>query len=381
MINQEIVHFILSKSNPGDFPYYIYQKDRIEKQCASFKNLEYSPKSIHFASMANANPEFLALIREKGINIFVNSSDHLDLAIEIGFSPTQVVFTASAMPLHLMKKVYDLGVSVNLDSPNQLSIWRKHFYDKPVGIRVNLGGNIKPYSNHAGAFIGKNSRLGFTIDEIEGIEHKSSINGLHLYSGTDIMNIEYLVQCYHELIKIGKLFPNLEYLNFGGGFGIPENGEEQFDFHQYDKRLSAIMAHAGKVLGNKKIKLYLEPGRIIGGVAGFFVAAVSDLKYREDLQLVGLNASAVQFSRPLLYPQVARHPISIIREGKEIMDTKLLNSSVYGCSTYSRDFFAENRLLPQLEIGDIIIFGNAGSYSASSYLSFLGFPKPKEYFI
>ena len=130
----------------------------------------------------------------------------------------------------------------------------------------------------------------------------------------------------------------------------------------------------------KRIKMKLEPGRMIGGNAGYFVCRVTDIKNRTDKTLVGVNASTVQFSRPLLYPDEARHPISIIRNGKLLNVSETQNTTVFGCSTYSRDIFAHDVQLPDLQINDIVVFENAGSYCASSYMQFLGFPKPEEYF-
>jgi diaminopimelate decarboxylase len=259
-------------------------------------------------------------------------------------------------------------------------LWCKLFPGKPVGIRCNIGDNVKPYSTHAGAFIGKESRLGFTLEEVAQISDKSLIKGLHLYVGTDIFNVGYFIECYKQLVHISVNFPNLEYLNFGGGFGMSENGENQFEMEEYNLQITKLMNEVSARKG-KSIKLILEPGRIIGGNAGYFVCSVTDTKNRPDRKLVGLNASTVQFSRPLLYPEIANHPVSVIRNGEQLFSDETYPTTIYGCSTYSRDIFSNNILLPDLQIGDIVVFGNAGSYCASSYMQFLGFPKPEEYFI
>jgi len=261
-----------------------------------------------------------------------------------------------------------------------LALWSTLFFFFSVGIRINIGDQVKPYSSHAGAFIGKESRLGFTHDEIAQIPDKSIIKGLHLYVGTDVFNIPYFVECYKELIKIAVDFPQLEYLNFGGGFGVAENGDRQFDFNEYNARVTELMHEVSKQKG-KSMKLILEPGRIIGGNSGYLVCSVTDIKNRPDRKMAGVNASTVQFSRPLLYPDTANHPVVVIRNGVQIKTGKTHLTTVYGCSTYSRDIFTNKATLPELQIGDIIVFGNAGSYCASSYMQFLGFPKPEEYFV
>ena len=380
ILKKEIINFINNNAEKEFDPYYVYDSEVIREHCRVFQNISYQNKSIHFASMANINLQFLKIVKEEKVNVFVNSVLHLQSAQKVGYSKQDIIFTASALSEKKMKFAHDCGVQLNLDSPGQLELWTKLFPDEKVGIRCNIGDKIKPYSTHAGFFIGKESRLGFTLEEITHIQDKAIIKGLHIYVGTDIVDVDYFINCYKELIEIASVFPNLEYLNFGGGFGVSENGERQFDFKEYNVRVSKLMTDASLHCG-KNLRLILEPGRIIGGDAGFFVCNVTDVKKRENNFLVGLNASTVQFSRPLMYPDTANHPVMIIRDGIQLLSLPIHTTDIYGCSTYSRDLFRRNVQLPVMKIGDIVVFGNAGSYSASSHSQFLGFPKPEEYFI
>ncbi|MFB6343281.1 hypothetical protein ACE1ET_16260 [Saccharicrinis sp. FJH62] len=379
-IKAEILDFINRNSKNEYDSFYVYDSQKIREHCRAFKSITYKNKSIHFASMANVNPQFLNIVKEEYLNIFVNSVMHMEMAYKSGFRADEIIFTSSALSCEVMKKAESYGVQINADSPNQLMQWMKLFPDKPIGIRCNIGDAVKPYSNHAGSFIGNNSRLGFTIREIRDIPDKSKVKGFHLYVGTDIFDINYFIDCYKELIALTEDFPELEYLNFGGGFGVSENGDEKFDFGQYNTRVSELMQDISHKKG-KSIKLILEPGRIIGGEAGYFVCYVSDIKDRKEMQFVGVNASTVQFSRPLLYADIADHPVMVIRGGTPIQTDDKRATTIYGCSTYSRDIFSNNIELPELQTGDTIVFGNAGSYCASSYMQFLGFRKPEEFFV
>jgi diaminopimelate decarboxylase len=375
----EIVSEIIRLSENQHQPFYLYQTKVIQENCSIFKRIAYPEKNIHFASMANANPTFLKIIKKSGLNIFVNSPLHLDAAIEAGFRAKEIIYTASGLSEEIMQMIGKHDLQVNLDSLNQLLLWSKLFPAKQVGIRCNIGDAVQPYSSHAGTFIGKESRLGFTADDLAKIPDRTIINGLHLYAGTDITDIDYMISCYEQLANLAMDFPNIEYLNFGGGFALNESGEHNFYFDAYSKKVSELLEKVS-AQKRKRIKMILEPGRMIGGNAGYFVCRVTDIKNRADKTLVGVNASTVQFSRPLLYPDEARHPISIIRNGKQLTNSKTQNTTVFGCSTYSRDIFAHDIQLPELQINDLVIFENAGSYCASSYLHFLGFPKPEEYF-
>lgn len=380
LLNDKIIHNINLRTENEFLPFYLYDSDLIREHCRLFRKIRYKNKSVHFASMANIHPYFLKIVKEEGVHIFVNSLMHMNVALDAGFHGNEIIFTSSALSESVMKEAFASGVQVNLDSPGQLALWQKLFPGRKVGIRCNIGDSVAPYSTHAGYFIGKESRLGFTTDEIAAIPDKSIIAGLHLYVGTDIFDIHYFMDCYRALAEISLLFPDIDYLNFGGGFGVAENGENHFDFEMYNIRVSEFMEEVS-CKRSKSIKLILEPGRIIGGESGFFVCRVTDVKHRSPVTLVGVNASTVQFSRPLFYPEVALHPVRVIRKGVPLSLPNDRLTTIFGCSTYSRDIFSKSILLPEIQPGDVLVFGNAGSYSASSFTCFLGFSKPEEFFV
>ena len=379
ILNQELTDFIADKVNLENLPCYVYNIKSIRNNCRKFLEIPYPHKSIHFASMANVNPRFLGIVHEEGLSAFANSVNHCKLLISAGFKGSDLVFTSSGMDDDTMNYVNRIGAQVNLDSPSQLKRWKELFPGKYAGIRCNIGEMTNSRITHAGFFIGKESRLGFNIEEIEDLKGDPFIIGLHLYAGTDILDIDYLINCYKQLTRFAGYFPNIQYLNLGGGFGIDNNNESLFEMEEYKVKVTELMYNISSDL-NRPIKMILEPGRIIGGNAGYFVCRVTDVKKRHNY-FVGVNASSVQFPRPLLYPEIACHPVILLRNGK-IVNTELKHStSICGCSTYSRDFLCRDVDLPLCEIGDIVVFGNAGSYSASSCLEFLGFTKPGEYFI
>jgi diaminopimelate decarboxylase len=380
MISHNVLAFI-TKNNKEEFePYYLYDSSEIKQNCRTFQNISYKNKSIHFATMANINSDFLKIIKEENTNVFVNSMGHLKQVMDVGYKGHEIIFTSSAMTEKMMKTIKTNGIKTYLDSPMQLRRWSKLNPNIPVGIRCNIGDSIKPYSNHAGSFIGKTSRLGFSIEEIKQISDKSKITSIHVYVGTDITDITYFMNCYSALIKIAKYFPNLNSLNFGGGFGVSENGEKTFDIDEYNSQLNKLLEVASKNLG-RDLSIILEPGRIIGANSGYFICNVSDIKKKDNSILVGVNASIAQFPRPLMYPDLALDPVKVVRDGKVLSGKEQHVSIIYGNSTYSRDIFRKDIYLPEIETGDILVFGNAGAYSSSSYSEFLGFDKPEEYFI
>ncbi len=368
-----------TRSAGSSAPYYLYDTSLIRRHCRQFSEIPYEPKSVHFATMANINQDFLRVVRECGLAAFVNSPIHLRNVLQAGFPAESIVYTASALSDESMAAAQRLGVQVNLDSPSQLQRWFELFPDAPVGIRCNIGEHVTPRDTRAGYFLGPRSRLGFTTSEIEAVAGDPRITGLHLYVGTDIQEVDYFITCYRVLWRYARLFPNLDCLNFGGGFSVPEPDDDSFDMANYGRKVSRLMRQECRTLG-REIRLALEPGRIIGGTAGYFFCKVTDVKLRGDHQFIGVDASSTQFPRPLLYPDTARHPVAIMR-GDGTAVGPLILSSVYGCSTYSRDFLARDMPLPAVRIGDWVVLGHAGSYSASARTDFLGFPPAEEVFL
>jgi len=381
-INDKLLEQILQFTASPFSPFYLYDTALLRQHCRMFHSIPYANKSIHFASMANANSEFLSIVREEKMEVFVNSRMHLEKVMEVGYRGENIIFTASALEDASMQMLHDKKVSLNLDSPEQLKTWKRLFPGAAVGLRCNIDDQAEGLSTHAGYFLGKESRLGFSMEELMAVSKDPIIRGLHLYVGTDIFDIRYFMACYRKLCEVSLEFPHLEFLNFGGGFGVAENGNRHLDFSAYRIEVAALMEEISEKHG-KSLKLILEPGRIIGGQAGYFVCRVTDIKIRNGKTLIGVNASSSQFSRPLFYPDIARHPVALLRQGSILHADAdaVTEASIYGCSTYSRDYLAKDVMLPEPRIGDVVILGNAGSYSASSYTQFLGFPQAEEFFV
>ncbi|OPX43157.1 diaminopimelate decarboxylase [Ruminiclostridium hungatei] len=376
VINAVNEHFVTSQA-----PIYVYDTLKIRSNCRSFMKIPYHTKAIHFATMANINPTFLRIIRDEGIQVFVNSIPHMQQVLEAGYTGSEIIFTASAMNEEAMKAVLECGASVNLDSLKQIADWEKVSGGRGFGIRCNIGNLVKPRKTRAGYFLGKTSRLGLSIQEMKSLKGNPRVKGLHLYVGTDIMEIDYFLECYRKLGEFIKWYPELEYLDVGGGFGIEDiNLSEEFDLKTYGQKVSSYMEELCSVL-NRPVNLILEPGRILGGKAGYFACSVVDVKLRQKKQLIGVNASVSQFPRPLFYPDTAVHPVAVLDSNGGQKDVGEIKSLIHGCSTYSRDLLAKNIDLGRVEGKDIIVFGHAGSYCASSYTEFLGFRKPEELFV
>jgi diaminopimelate decarboxylase len=363
-----------AQQQPG--PFYLYDTARLRETCQLLRALPAKPLSVYFATMANAHPRFLEIIREEGLGVFVNTMGHLERALEVGFEPRWIIYTASGMSERLMRQVQATGASVNLDSPGQVARWRTLFPGQPFGIRCNIGDRIEARETRAGFFVGPQSRLGLDAAELATLFGSPHVHGLHLYAGTDILDLGYFEACYRALLELVPRFPALRYLDLGGGFGVPGPDQQPFDFEGYGALVTEIMDEAERRAG-RRLELVLEPGRVVGAESGVFVCRVTDVKLRGDRQLVGVDASSAQFPRPLLYPDSALHPHTLL-PGDDRDPGEPVPSQVYGCSTYSRDFLVWDGALPSARPGDLVVIGQAGAYCSSLHTVFLGFPPAPE---
>jgi len=379
-IGGQLMEKIWAFADSGETPFYIYDTKKIQENCREFLTIEYTPLSVHYAMMANSNPQFLKIIKQAGLKIFVNSLIHLEMALDLNFSGDEIIFAASAMDELSMRRVKSSGAKLILDSIGQFELWKSLFPDTGIGIRCNIGELVVPRKTNGGYFIGKQSRMGLTMDEINSLKGNPCISGLHIYVGTNISEIDHFLDCYQHVTNLAGLFPKLEFIDFGGGFGSGEKIAKEFDISTYNLKVTGLMNNIATKIG-RKISLILEPGRIIGADAGYFVCKITDIKMGNNQHLIGVNASSVQFPRPLFYPDSAYHPVLIVNRDNIATDKAEGLSSIYGCSTYSRDYLARDMELPQPHIGDLVILGQAGSYCSAAYTSFLGFPKAEEYFI
>lgn len=370
---------VLSAARQIEAAGYVYDLNILRDRLRQIEDaLPIRRKRIHFATMANDHTSVLATITETGHGVFVNSPAHLRLALGAGIPARRIIYAASNMSGRELRMCLDAGVHLVLDSAGQVaSLDAIAPANTSVGIRVNVGSAIETPS----LALETSYRFGLLADEVGATVHASRnvrITGVHCYFGTDILDPRTLLDGLERLASVAVMLPDLEYVDGGGGFGIPDDPvSPQFDLAAYGAGAAAIMARLEEKLG-RPVTLIVEPGRWLSAPIGWFFSRVIDIKPRADRILAGVAASVVQFPRMLLHPEKARHPCEIV-DGQH-RPTASLPIWVTGNSTYSRDFLARGAALPVPRVGDLIAFHNAGAYCRSMRTRFLGKEDPEEIF-
>ena len=214
------------------------------------------------------------------------------------------------------------------------------------------------------------SKFGISIHQIPHlmriIENTGmNINGIHMHTGSDILDIEVFLYASEILFDTARNFKNLEFIDFGSGFKVPyKEGDIETDIEELGEKLSTRFTEFCKSYG-KDLTLAFEPGKFLVSEAGKFLARVNVIKQTTSTVFAGVDSGFNHLIRPMLYG--SRHEIHNISNphGKD----RFYSVVGYICET---DTFASNRRIAEIKEGDILAFDNAGAYSfsmASNYNS------------
>lgn len=357
--------------------FYLYDEARILESFARFRGVTYPETSIFFASMANDNSELLKMVRDQGFGIFINSLKHLRLAEQAGFAAEKIIFASTGLSAQMMTLLVGRGIRLHLDSIAQIELYGALNPGATVGLRINTS-----EKSRNSPFTGNESRIGIQDTELpKAMEACAAaglkVTGAHVYIGTDIVSVDEMMAGVSRTLELCEAFPDLGYLDFGGGFPLDET---QFDFADYNHRISAEM-EAFSARRGRKISMILEPGRAMFGSSGKFYARVTDIKPREDRYILCVDASASLIPRAMFYEDF--NPVQVAFNGSHSTECEVFDKpvDVVGNTTYSRDFLAKKITLQRIGVGDWLEFGHAGSYCYSMITRFLGQTFPPEYLV
>lgn len=366
-------HVVAAVAKEFGTPCYIYDESLVRRNAARFGRLAYANRAVHAASMANNNPELLRLLHSLDFGVFVNSTKHLKLALDCGFAPEEIIYTSTGIRRSDLELIAELGVHVNIDSLGQLKAFGEIAPGQSCGIRLNIDEN-----SLGNVFIGIESRIGLLEAEIpEALEiaarHNLTLVGTHVYLGTNIVSLETMMAGVARTLELSDQLADLTYVDLGGGFPVPDMDVPEFDYEEYDRRISAMFEEYSAKRG-RDVRLVLEPGRALFGDAAVFCTSVLEVKDRPDRRLACVDASATLLPRSMFYGEY--HAVEVL--GRDDEPVYLKPTDVVGSTTYSRDFLAKGGKLPEVREGDVLAFRNAGSYGYSMISQFLGQDMPRE---
>jgi diaminopimelate decarboxylase len=194
-----------------------------------------------------------------------------------------------------------------------------------------------------------------------------------MYAGTNTRREQRFLDCLERTLAASDELPDLEWIDLGGGFGVPYvDGHRPLDMAYLGRSVSERMTELSRRRG-RTIRLLVEPGRILVASSGSLLMTVVSIKERGGRRYVGVDATVGNIVVPDVY--FAHHRIEPIdRRGADVD----LPTDVCGSTTHSRDFVAKDCRLPELERGDLLRLCDVGAYGYAMSSHFLNRPRPAE---
>ncbi|MFT4684463.1 MAG: diaminopimelate decarboxylase [Flavobacteriales bacterium] len=363
-------NLLLSLVKKYDSPLYVYDASKIEEQYNRITNAFSSVKSlkINYAVKALSNISILKLFKKMNSGIDTVSIQEVHLGLKAGFDPKDIIFTPNGVSLEEIEEVAKLGVNINIDNLSILEQFGQKHPKTPVCIRINphvmAGGHHKISVGHI------DSKFGISIYQVPHIKRVVEntgmhINGIHMHTGSDILDIDTFLRATEILLDTVKEFDTIDFVDFGSGFKVPYKDDDiQTNIEELGKRLGQRFNEFSKEYG-RELTLMFEPGKFLVSESGKFLAKVNVIKQTTSTVFAGIDSGFNHLIRPMMYESY--HHITNISntEGRERYYTIV----GYICET---DTFGSNRRISEVTEGDILCFDNAGAYCysmASNYNS------------
>ena len=367
---------LLSITHTFGSPVYVYDANKISSQYERLTKAFAAVPSlrINYAMKALSNVSILKLMRKLGAGLDTVSIQEVKLGLHAGFAPEQIIFTPNGVSMEEIEEAASLGVQLNIDNLSILEQFGSKHPQVPVCIRINLhvmaGGNSNISVGHI------DSKFGISIHQIPHIlriveNTKMHINGIHMHTGSDILDIDVFLYAAEILFDAAKHFRELKFIDFGSGFKVPyKEGDIQTDIEELGEKLSQRFLEFCKLYG-RDLTLAFEPGKFLVSEAGFFLVKVNVVKQTTSTVFAGIDSGFNHLIRPMFYG--ATHFIENISnpEGKK----RFYSVVGYICET---DTFASNRQIAEISEGDILCFRNAGAYCYTMASNYNSRPRPAE---
>ncbi|MDD3243064.1 MAG: diaminopimelate decarboxylase [Eubacteriales bacterium] len=365
-------------------PLYVYNEEILRKRCREMKSLvAYEHFSADYSTKANANLHLLKIVREEGLEADAMSPGEIEVLLAAGFAPEKILFVCNNVSADEMAFAVERGVTVSVDSLSQLVTFGKRFPGHKVAVRLNTGHGAGHHEFVVTA--GKKTKFGINDDKVDRIQaivrqYDLHICGINQHIGSLFMDEDTYVQGAKILFDTAMQFPELEFVDMGGGFGTPyhkQEGEKTLDLAPFRRRLDAVIEDFVSAYG-RRIKVKSEPGRYIVAECCALLGQVYSIKENGGVTYVGTDLGFNVLQRVVMYG--AHHDLEVYREGK-LMTGKGTPVTVVGNICESGDKLAENRELPEIRLDDVIGVMDAGAYGYSMASTYNNRLRPAEVLI
>ncbi|MBR4966476.1 MAG: diaminopimelate decarboxylase [Lachnospiraceae bacterium] len=362
-------------------PFYIYDMNYIINKYEHLKMcFPHTKVRIFYAMKANYNPHILHIMKEHNFYLDTVSPAEVILARKIGFDAKNILFTANNMTDAEMQVVKEQGVLFNIDSLYRLEQFGKAYPGSEVCIRINP--DVVAGENEKVATAGDLSKFGILLGDVQKAvaiarEYDLKVIGLHEHTGSGIADTGKVFESMVNLLEIINPtdFPDLKFVDFGGGFKVPYEPDEKVnDYEEFGAKAADLFEEYCEKYG-KTLRMYFEPGKFTMADSACMVLQANTVKNNKGRLIVGTDSGFPHLIRPVLYGAY-HHVVNLSNPHGEV---KVYD--IYGNTCESGDCFAMQRELPEIRPGDYLAIMNAGAYCRSMASEYNLRPLPAEYVI
>lgn len=332
---------------------------------------------IRYAQKAASNINILSKMKNLGVDIDAVSAGEIVRALRAGFAPDRIRYTADIFDKDSLALVKKHSIPVNIGSPDMLTQLHEAGINVPIAIRINPGfGHGHSQKVNTG---GELSKHGIWHGDLETVAKKAMELGftveclhIHIGSGSDYIHLSSVVSAMeHAVGSVAALVPELKIISIGGGLPIPyiRNGQEKYmNLEKYYDIWDMARIRIGNYLGHY-LQLEVEPGRYLVAESCVLVSEIRAIKKTGKNLFYLVDAGFTDLVRSAFYG--AYHHISVIHRNGKGTDEEA-DVIVAGPLCESGDVFTQeeggivvNRKLPLAQVGDLLVFHDAGAYGSA----------------
>jgi len=375
-------------------PVYVYNEKILRDRMAKVaKVITKYPYTANYSVKANTNIHILKLALEEGLNCDAMSVGEITLLMKAGFPVERIFFVPNNVAPYELAFALKNGVMTSLDSLSQLELFGEVCNQMKIdpekrkcAVRINPGVGAGHHEKVVTG--GKKTKFGiaeYSIPQIFEIAEKYQITiaGINQHIGSLFMDPQPYLDAVTNLLRIAHQFKNLEFIDFGGGYGIPYHkldDEKDFPMEDFKSRLEPILDEFVASYGKAPL-FKSEPGRFCVAEGSVILGRVHATKENSGIQFAGSDIGMNVLVRPSMYD--SHHDIEVFRDGELVSrdGADLTEQTVIGNICESGDILAKNRLLPKIEEGDLLCVLDTGAYGWSMCSTYNSRPRPAEVMI
>jgi diaminopimelate decarboxylase len=365
-------------------PLYVYNENILRNRCRDLKGLiSYSNFTVNYSPKANSNVELIKIAKSEGLRVDAMSPGEIHLNMLAGYKPGEILYISNNVNEDEFRFAIDAGVNISVDSVSQLELFGRINPGGRVAFRVNPGIGAGHHAKVITA--GQKTKFGIEMDSIPQVkkiikEYSLKLIGINQHIGSLFMDGVAYLKSTANILTVARQFDDLEFIDFGGGFGIPyekQSGQSRLDLKELGGKLSEVI-HSWVKEYRKEIEFKIEPGRYIVAESGILLGQVNALKTNYSIKYIGTDLGFNVLIRPVMYD--SHHDIEIYR-GTNILSSGEELVTIVGNICETGDIIAKDRKLPEIFENDILGVLDSGAYGYSMSSNYNSRLKPAEVLI